>query len=108
MTKLIAAISLSFFALMADATGQGLTTKSAQLTTPPVHFAPQWPDLLFSEHLSFGKPQATATRVFLPAPTDHLAFFCRLELKIEKTTKFPVKFRLGDVEYVDRLEGKRE
>ncbi|PPK85996.1 hypothetical protein CLV84_2913 [Neolewinella xylanilytica] len=38
-----------------------------------------------------------------PAPFDfsatkpHLAFFCRLELDIEEATKFPVRFRLGEV-----------
>ncbi len=37
---------------------------------------------------------------------DDLAFFCRVEVKLEKATKFPVKFRLGDVNYVDQLEGK--
>ncbi len=36
-----------------------------------------------------------------------LALFCKLEVKMEKVARFPVKFRLGDVEYVDRLEGKR-
>ncbi len=36
-----------------------------------------------------------------------LAFFCKIEVKMEKAAKFPVKFRLGDVQYVDRLEGKR-
>ncbi len=37
---------------------------------------------------------------------NNLAFFCKVEVKLEKATKFPVKFRLGDVNYVDRLEGK--
>ena len=36
----------------------------------------------------------------------HLALFCKIEVKLEKATKFPVKVRLGDVEYVDQLEGK--
>lgn len=36
-----------------------------------------------------------------------LAFFCKMEVKMEKATRFPIKFRLGDVQYVDRLEGKR-
>ena len=35
-----------------------------------------------------------------------LAFFCKVEVKLEKTVRFPVKFRLGDVNYVDQLEGK--
>lgn len=40
-------------------------------------------------------------------PKDHLAFFCRIELHLEKATRMPIKFRLGSVDYVDRLEGKR-
>jgi hypothetical protein len=38
----------------------------------------------------------------------NLAFFCKLEVQLEKAVKLPVKFRLGDVEYVDWLEGKRK
>jgi hypothetical protein len=37
-----------------------------------------------------------------------LAFFCRLEVQMEKATKIPVRFRLGDVQQVDYLEGKYE
>ena len=37
----------------------------------------------------------------------NLAFFCRQELKLEKVTKIPFKFRLGSVQQVDFLEGKR-
>ncbi len=36
----------------------------------------------------------------------NLAFFCRQELKFEKATKIPLKFRLGSVQQVDYLEGK--
>lgn len=35
-----------------------------------------------------------------------LAFFCRVEVKLERATKIPVRFRLGDVQYVDYLENK--
>lgn len=35
-----------------------------------------------------------------------LPFFCNKELQVQKTIGFPVKFRLGSVEYCDRLEGK--
>ena len=35
-----------------------------------------------------------------------LAFFCKVEVQLEKKTKIPIKFRLGDVRYVDWLEGK--
>ncbi len=37
-----------------------------------------------------------------------LAFFCKIEVKLEKVMKLPVKFRLGSVEQVDYLEGKRK
>ncbi len=37
----------------------------------------------------------------------NLAFFCRQELKFEKITKIPFRFRLGSVAQCDRLEGKR-
>ena len=36
-----------------------------------------------------------------------LAFFCRLEVKLEHAVRFPVKFRLGEVQYVERMEGKK-
>ena len=37
----------------------------------------------------------------------HLAFFCRVEVKIDKAVGTPFRFRLGSVDYVDYLEGKR-
>lgn len=37
---------------------------------------------------------------------NELAFFCKLEVKIEKKINFPFKFRLGTVDHTDYLEGK--
>lgn len=37
---------------------------------------------------------------------EHLGFFCKVELRLEQQSKFPIKFRLGEVQYVERLEGK--
>jgi hypothetical protein len=36
-----------------------------------------------------------------------LPHFCRWEAAIEKNTKIPFRFRLGNVQYVDQLENKR-
>ena len=35
-----------------------------------------------------------------------LAFFCKIESEIEQASKIPLKFRLGEVQAVDRKEGK--
>lgn len=44
-----------------------------------------------------------AKHCYLPT----LGAFCVLENKIEKKATFPVKMRLGSVDYVDKLENKR-
>ncbi len=38
----------------------------------------------------------------------HTAFFCKLEDKLSKNAKFPIRMRLGDIRYVDVMEGKRK
>lgn len=37
---------------------------------------------------------------------DNLGFFCKKEIKFETLTGIPFKFRLGSVQYCDRMEGK--
>lgn len=38
--------------------------------------------------------------------TQNFGFFCRKELQFEKTTKIPLRFRLGSLQYNDYLEKK--
>lgn len=40
-------------------------------------------------------------------PQVPMPFFCRIEHRMGQQMALPLKFRLGDVPYVDRLEGKR-
>lgn len=37
---------------------------------------------------------------------DELGFFCKVEVQLEKHIRIPIKIRLGEVQYVERLEGK--
>jgi hypothetical protein len=50
----------------------------------------------------------TPKSIMLPQPysVNQLPFFCKIEAKLEKKINLPIKFRLGEVDYVDWLEGK--
>jgi hypothetical protein len=71
---------------------------------------------VYCQHLPSFSPPAPfhpkSSFAFLPAgvPADfyssHLGFFCKQEIRLEKETRIPFKFRLGSVAQCDRLEGK--
>ena len=63
-----------------------------------------------AESVLICKPEITGSRVFVISPdyyTQNFGFFCKKELQFEKVTKVPFKFRLGSVQYCDRMEGKK-
>lgn len=37
---------------------------------------------------------------------NNVGFFCKQEIKLEKIISFPVAFRLGSLEYCNKIEGK--
>ena len=37
----------------------------------------------------------------------HIGYFCRKEIKFEKATRIPLRFRIGTLQECNRLEGKR-
>ena len=44
----------------------------------------------------------------MPSPYayEHLGFFCKAEVKVNRWLPLPVMFRLGDVQHAEELDGK--
>lgn len=77
----------------------GLTTNVMLPVLPNTHFLPD-------TARASGVYNTPFTFMASNYYTNSLGFFCKKELQVEKTLKFPVKFRLGSVEYTDKMEGK--
>lgn len=90
------------FSLSAQTTKAGVSTSSWPVQVNPLSYFVSLP------------PDCHKENSLLKAPTLILpnnmatAFFCRMEVKAEKVSKIPVLFRLGSVDHVERMEGKRK
>jgi len=75
-----------------------------QLQPPPVNYQ----RLLHLPDDSAGNTGKASLNMLVPSDyyTQHFGFFCDKELKLEKTTGVPFRFRLGSVESCNKLEGK--
>ena len=60
--------------------------------------------LLLKNDMLLQDKSKVSTKVYLEH--QKLPFFCDLELKLEASAKMLVKFRLGEVQAVEALEGK--
>jgi len=87
---------------------QGLapaSVKSMDTLAVRFHFIPFY-QYKAAVHKTANQPNKRPFR----SPYDHhdaLGFFCKWELKMDKQVRQAIRFRLGSVDYVNRMEGKQ-
>ena len=75
----------------------------------PLPFKPQlWPFQKFQVKRTKNETPKLMMNTPIPSVYNYhnLAMFCKLEVQLEHTVKFPIKVRLGEVQYVEKMEGK--
>ncbi len=96
-----------FMAVVCQSQTVGLSM--ANLKAPPQYFSQKKEKIHIFAALNVQNQQVTKkipTAVPLVFSVETLPFFCKIEYKMGLNKKLPVKFRLGDVQYVDEMEGK--
>lgn len=64
------------------------------------------PTLKVSQNFSSTPPLPTIKALPTGYYYNSIGFFCQKELQVEKALKMPLKFRLGSLNYTDKMEGK--
>jgi hypothetical protein len=102
---------LLFLAHSTTAQTVGLSLDKLKTTGKPVGLPPQYSTIFLQKKvLKNVDNQSVTDKKPLAVPcvfsVETLPFFCKIEYKMGLNQKLPVKFRLGDVQYVDQMEGK--
>ena len=106
MRKNILFFGLFFFGAF-FCSAQGLTIENYLQKRNPINKLIVPPTLNKSKNPETSNVQRPPSTVLIkPFDKKDLPFFCRIEYDMIKQKNIPVKFRLGDVQYVDQLEGK--
>ena len=108
---LLTAFLLPLLAHSTTAQTVGLSLDKLKLTGKRVGASPQYSTVFLQKKaLKSVDNQVISDKKPLAVPcvfsVEALPFFCKIEYKMGLNQKLPVKFRLGDVQYVDQLEGK--
>lgn len=107
----LTALLLPILSNLMTAQSVGLSMDKLKTPTFTVGIPPQYRTAFFKKiTLKTTVNQAVSTQKPIAVPSifsvEALPFFCKIEYKMGLNHKLPVKFRLGDVQYVDQLEGK--
>ena len=108
---LLTAFSLLFLAHSMTAQTVGLSLDKLKTTVKPIETPPQYSTVFLQKKvLKSIDNQSVSDRKPSIVPcvfsVETLPFFCKIEYKMGFNQKLPIKFRLGDVQYVEQLEGK--
>ncbi len=90
----------------------GLRWEASQIlsitpTRPLVHFSPLNIRPTVDPAGKFQMGSAGSAAIPADLAYRNLGFFCKLEVDIARGLSLPLKFRLGEVQYVERMEGKK-
>lgn len=102
------------YSIIAQSSDFQVLGKSIHSLKEPVKLNPLAHPRFLPLHAGFLRTKSTPNSVYPYSKTfsiseqyyEHLGFFCKAELRLEQASRIPIKIRLGEVQYVERMEGK--
>ncbi len=107
MRKIFFLIVMTFMCLNGKSQTVGLSL--TDIKTPPQYLSLKKEKLRLKSSFNTDNQQVVKNKPrSIPSvfSVETLPFFCKIEYKLGLNNKLPVKFRLGDVQYIEQLEGK--